>query len=95
MKFLLDKGISQEVIDKLRIKYDESILDIVDLEEGNVVEVIDYLKSIGVKDIETLLIYNISIFTTEVDEIKAAFEKQNIPAFVDEINDDITIIDML
>ena len=95
MQFLLDKGFDSSLLRSLREKYDEAILDTVDIEEDNVIEVIDYLKEIGIKYIDSLMIYDIGLFTTDIDKVKEAFEKQNIPEFVREVNDDIVNIDRL
>ena len=95
MQFLIDKGFNLSLLRDLEEKYDEAILDVVEMEEDNVIEVIDYLQEIGIKYIDSLMIYDIGLFTTDINKVKEAFEKQNIPEFVRDINDDIVNIDRL
>lgn len=93
MKYLIDTGLSPEIIKKLEAKYDESALDLLKIERDNVIEVINYFKEIGIRDIETLLITYIEIFTRDVDDVKNAFNKHNIKEVVEKINDDIFYIE--
>ena len=93
MKFLIDTGLSPEIIRKLESTYDESALDLLKIESDNVIDVINYFKEIGIKDIETLLITYIEIFTRDVDDVKAAFNKHNIKEVVEKINNDIFYIE--
>ena len=95
MKFLLDLGIKEKTIDSLIKKYDESILDIVKIESDNVEEVINYVKEIGIKVIEELLVLDITIFTKDIDFIKEVFSKKDIVETVKLINQDITYITTL
>ena len=95
MDYLIEKGFSTEILNKLYQKYDDGIIELLILEKNNVCEVIDYLKSIGIKDISAILIYRIELFFISIDEVKKSFEKKSIPFFVRAINDDITNIDEL
>ncbi len=93
MKYLIDTGLSPEIIKKLEAKYDESTLDLLKIERDNVIEVINYFKEIGIKDIESLFVTYIEIFTRDVDDVKNAFNKHNIKEVVEKINDDIFYIE--
>ncbi len=93
MKFLIDTGLSPEIIRKLESTYDESALDLLKIERDNVIDVINYFKEIGIKDIETILITYIDIFIRDVDDVKAAFNKHNIKEVVEKINNDIFYIE--
>lgn len=93
MKFLIDTGLSPEIIRKLESTYDESALDLLKIESDNVIDVINYFKEIGIKDIETILITYIDIFIRDVDDVKAAFNKHNIKEVVEKINNDIFYIE--
>jgi len=95
MQFLIDYGITEELISKLKEKYDPSVLDILRLDKTNVIEVLNYLKEIDIKIIEDLLLYKIEFFTKDLDEIKKAFNKHNIKQIVSDINDDITNINRI
>ena len=92
MRFLLDLGIKEKTIASLIKKYDEGVLDVVKTESDNVEEVIKYFKEIGIVDIDNILIFDITIFTKDIDYIKEIFERQNIKEIVKLINNDITYI---
>ena len=93
MQFLIENGFKKSTIEKLQEKYDESILDVVSLEEENVKEVINYLKQIGIQNIEDLMIYQIELFTKDIDKIKKHFDKPNQYQMVEKINEDVMNID--
>lgn len=92
MKFLVEE-FNQELEDSLRLKYEESILEVFELNKDNVLKVIDYLKDIGVNNIEELILYKLEFFTKDVDVIIKRFNEYNIGEVVDSINEDITNID--
>ncbi len=93
MKFLLEEGFTQELIDKLILKYDEGILDIFQIEKNNVIDNIRYLKQLGIKRLEELILFRIELFTKDPEEIKEAFDKPNWKEIVEEINEDVLNID--
>ena len=93
MKFLLEEGFTQELIDKLILKYDEGILDIFQIEKNNVIDNIRYLKQLGIKRLEELILFRIELFTKDPEEIKEAFDKPNWKEIVEEINEDVLYID--
>ena len=95
MNFLLEEGFEEELIEKMRKKYDESTIDIFRLERENVCDVIHYFQRIGIEKIEDLLLSRIEIFTKDINEIKEIFLKYNIKQVVDEINKDLNTIDYL
>ena len=92
MKFLVEE-FNQELEDSLRLKYEESILEVFELNKDNVLKVIDYLKDIGVNNIEELILYKLEFFTKDIDVIIKRFNEYNIGEVVDSINEDITNID--
>lgn len=93
MKFLLEEGFSTELVDKLEKKLDPATIELVEIESDNVIEVINYLKEIGIKDIETLIITYIELFTRDIDDVKKAFNKHNIEEVVNKINEDVFYIE--
>ena len=93
MKFLLEEGFTQELIDKLILKYDEGILDIFQIEKNNVIDNIRYLKQLGIKRLEELIVVRIELFTKDPEEIKEAFDKPNWKEIVEEINENVLNID--
>lgn len=92
MKFLLDLGIKEKTINSIYTKYDEGVIDNFKVEEDNVEEVINYFREIGIVDIDNLLIFDLTIFTKDVDYIKKCFNKHDIKELVKFINEDLTTI---
>ena len=95
MDFLQEYGISDSVIDSMIDKYDDSLLSLLMSEEYNVGLVIDYLRSIGVKVIDELLMNRIELFYIDVIKIKRSFDKFETDKLVESINKDISYIDYL
>ena len=89
MQFLLEKGFTQELIDKLTLKYDEGILDVFQIEKRNVMDVIDFFRQIGIENIEELMLFRIELFTKDVEEVKEIFDDEHVHEMVQEINEDI------
>ena len=95
MQFLLEKGFTQELIDKLTLKYDEGILDVFQIEKRNVMDVIDFFRQIGIENIEELMLFRIELFTKDIDEVKEIFDDEHVQEMVQEINEDILNIDKI
>ena len=95
MDFLLEEGFSESLINRLIKQYDETIIQEFILEEENVKDIIHYFNTIGIKNIDELLLTRITIFTKDINEVKDAFLKHNIKKAVDEINEDINTIDFI
>ncbi|MBR3211024.1 MAG: hypothetical protein IKF71_03695 [Bacilli bacterium] len=93
MKFLLEDGFSQDLIQQMKTRYDMAIIYQFSLEEENVRDVIRYFKRIGIERIDLLLLTRIEIFMKDINEVKDAFLRHNIKKIVDEINLDINKID--
>ena len=95
MDFLREEGFSEDVIKKMRQRYDSSVLDLFCLEQENVVDVIHYFQKIGIRPIDLLLQTRIEVFTKDINEVKDAFLKYNIKEIVGLINQDINTIDFI
>jgi len=95
MNFLKEYGISDSVIDSMIDKYDDSLLSLFMSEEYNVGLVIDYLRTIGVKVVDDLLVNRIELFYIDVMKIKRSFDKFETEKLVESINRDISYIDYL
>lgn len=95
MDFLIEKGFNKNFIDELINTYDRSTLEMFKLEEANVIEIIDYLKGIGIKNIDELLINYIEIFISTREKIQSAFEKYDVKKIVDSINENIKNIERI
>ncbi|MBQ7136813.1 MAG: hypothetical protein IJO43_02400 [Bacilli bacterium] len=86
MEFLKNKGFSDEQINLLLSVYDKEIIETFLLNKDNVVEVIDYLKEYGIKDIPKLMIERIDIFYLPykvIDELFSHYEKDSVIATLD------------
>ena len=95
MDFLLEAGFSEDLVNKIKQKYEESILDIVRLDQENVLDVINYFQEIGINKVDQLLLSHIEVFTKDIEEVKTAFQKYNLGEIVEKINKDISVIDYI
>ena len=88
-------GVDKEVIDELIDKLDYSdVLNLAcnyEIVKNN----IDLLKSLGVKNIDDLLINRSSLFLEKSEKLRKKFSEFNIPVFVNLINMDYTVVDEL
>ncbi len=92
MDFLLEYGITKDTIKKIKENNEESTCFYFMLQENNIKEVIEYLLSINIEVIETLLIDRLELFFIPKEEIKKRFETYNIEVLVQLINEDINVL---
>ena len=95
MKFLKEFGISDDVIENMKERYDSSLIDLFICDEYNASEVIEYFQSIGIEVIDKLLLTRIEIFSIDVEDIKESFNRFNVEELVNKINMDISYINCL
>lgn len=93
MSFLLDYGFTEDLINRMIKRYDDSVIELFTIESENVKSVIEFFKDIGIECIDQLLLFRIEVFTKDVDKVKRAFNKHDVKAIVDDINEDIINID--
>ncbi len=93
MDFLTDY-VSQNIIDKILIKYSKEMIVSIIYKEDNVKEVIKYFKSLGF-DIETLLINRLDIFLININHLKENIESYNKDEVIESLKNDISILDYL
>ena len=93
MDFLLEEGLSQKLISDLESKNDEGVIDLIKIECENVKEIIRYLKEIGIKRVDELLLGYIELFLKDEEIIKKTFNKYNISEVVEFINADVSYIE--
>ena len=92
MNFLLDYGVDKNTIQKIKENNEPStVFYFITLKE-NVKEVINYLKSLKVEVIDTLLVNRLELFLLPVERIKERFESYNIEVLVQLINEDINVL---
>lgn len=92
MGFLLEYGISEDTITKIKENNEQSTCFYCMLKESNVRKVIDYLLSIKVEVLDSLLINRLELFFIPEEEIKHRFETYNIEVLVQLINEDINVL---
>ena len=92
MNFLLDYGVDKNTIQKIKENNEPSTVFYSLTLKENVKEVINYLKSIKVEVIDTLLVNRLELFLLPVERIKERFESYNIEVLVQLINEDINVL---
>lgn len=63
--------------------------------EDDALKIINYMQSIGINDIDDLLIYRIDIFTILFEQFIKKISRFNIPLLVEYVNSDYTNIDII
>lgn len=95
MDFLIDNGISKDVIVEIEDYNDDSLVYNFICNEANAVKVLEYFKSIGIEAINRLLIYKLEVFLIDYKSIVKAFNNYDVSVLVQLINDDINTINFL
>ena len=93
--FLKMCEISDDVIKQIEKVNSSANLYNLNCNDLDTVKIIDFLRSVGVKCIEQLLIYKIDLFFTSYDMFKKKFNKYDVEKLVELINDDYNVIDKL
>lgn len=93
--FLKKCGISSATLDEiLKVNVDANIYNF-SCNQDEVVKIIEFLKNIGIKEIDALLIHKIDLFFMTLDDIMLMFNKNDINLVVKKINEDYLYIDNL
>ena len=97
MDFLLNYGIDNNGIDEIIKNNDSSIIYNVVLNRKNVLEVLDYLKEIGVNDsaMKDLFVHQIGMFFRTKEEIKNVFDEYEMDSIIKSLNYDVNTIDLI
>lgn len=95
MDFLRELNFSDEVINKIEIANDKSLIFNFICSKDNVIKNIEYLRSIGVEVIELLLVYRIELFLISHVELEKVIETFEVPTLVQLINEDINAVNLL
>lgn len=95
MDFLIDNGISQNVIVEIEDNNEDSLVYNFICNWKNVVLVLEYFKSIGIKSIDRLLIYKLEIFLVDYERVVKAFNAYDTTILAQLINEDINAINFL
>lgn len=89
MKFLLDLGIKEETIDSLP---EANFYDL-KMNEEKITEIILYLKSMGINNLDELVKEELRILYMDLENIKRAFNIPNKDEIIDLINNDIVTLE--
>ncbi len=97
MDFLLTYGFDQDTIDEVNKNNDAAILYNVELNKKNVVDVLDYLKEIGVNDnaVKDLFLHQIGMFFRTKEEIKTVFDEYEMDSIIKSLNYDVNTVDLI
>ena len=93
--FLKDYNVSETTIKELKRTQSTSFFFDLNCNEEECVKIINYLKSIGIKNIDELLLYETDLFFKNKNKIEQAFSKQNITELVELINQDYEEIEVI
>lgn len=95
MEYLKKFNLTSEDINDIVNTIDEQ--DIMELEfnEERVASIIEYLVSLGIKDIKNILIYKTNIFYDDLDSIKRRFDEYNGIDIIDLINENLINFDLI
>lgn len=93
IEFLKDYGISENTVNKLSLN-PNTVFNI-DANKKDCIEIITLLKSLEIKNIEDIMLYNLNLFFNTKEEVQEMFNKHNIKELVVSINKDFTNIDKL
>lgn len=92
MNYLKKYSLSNEDIKDIENNLDDMDINLLYVNEDKVIDIIDYLVSIGFTNIKDLLMYKTNLFYIKLDVIKARInkDKDNI---INEINKDVNYLD--
>jgi hypothetical protein len=95
MKFLKNKGFSDEEISLIIDKYDEQTISNFSLISDNVEEVIDYLREFGIKNVNKLILDRIDIFFIPVFKLNEIFSHYDSEYIIEILDNDPSRFDEL
>lgn len=91
--FLIICGIRKQTIDKLN-ENPSNVYDL-SINKDECIKIITYLKLIGIKNIDQLLLNSLGIFFKTKDEVVQLFLNKDIKEMVELINLDVKNVDLL
>ncbi len=91
MNYLKKYSLSNEDIKDIENNLDDMDINLLYVNEDKVIDIIDYLVSIGFTNIKDLLMYKTNLFYIKLDVIKARIDKDK--DIINEINKDVNYLD--
>ncbi len=97
MNFLLECGYTLSDINEITNNNDSNIIKNIEMNKNNVIEVIDYLKSVGINEtvIKELFVYQIGMFFRTKDEIEGVFNEYEMNSIIQSLNFDVNTVDLI
>ena len=92
MNYLKKYSLSNEDIEDIENNLDDMDINLLYVNEDKVIDIIDYLVSIGFTNIKDLLMYKTNLFYIKLDVIKARIDKDK-DNIINEINNDVNYLD--
>lgn len=93
MDYFKKYGLNEEDIKELENYIDDDDTNNYYVNELEIIDILDYLNEIGIKNIKDILKYKTNIFYEKLDNIKKSFE--NRKDIVKLINEDITNFELI
>lgn len=97
MEFLKSVGFLENDIEEINDNISGNVLENLKLNQENVLEIISYLKTIGILNstIKEIFIYQVGLFFKTRDEIKKSFDEYELSSIVNSINYDVNNIELI
>lgn len=92
MNYLKKYSLSNEDIKDIENNLDDMDINLLYVNEDKVIDIIDYLVSIGFTNIKDLLMYKTNLFYIKLDVIKERIDKDK-DNIINEINNDVNYLD--
>ena len=93
LDFLQKENISNETIDIIYNKLPSNVIETLIDNEEECLKIIKLLKSIGIKNIEDLLIYETYIFLKLSGRVADSIKEHDINTLVNDINEDYSSVE--
>lgn len=93
--FLRDYGISNDTLLEMTKKYNEALLFDLSCNEDDCLKILSYMKEIGIKNVDQILLYRIDPFMMTFESFVKKLGKCNVMVLVDLINNDCSAIDAM
>ena len=92
--FLNECNININTINEMKKKYPAELFDL-NCNKEEIVQIIDYLRNIGITNIDDLLLNKTSLFFKSKELVEQKFMKYDLSLIVNQINEDYEKIDKI
>ena len=91
MEFIKELNIDENTLKKIIGQNGEAIIYTLETNKEDIKEIIDYIKKIGIKPINELLIYEFDFFLMDINKIKNKLNNE----LIEDINNDYICVEEL